>query len=312
MSTERINRIARLPGVVSAEVERSAIPEAALEHLMYDATLKHLNLPNVDGDGLPQVIIIAGPCRTGTGALATALNRSEIVRAAHIQPHKTVRRNTYSLILTGQAINYERLTLDIEPGPHFEVVKETLGPKTPAEFFNPLLPLIKAGYPPRKLTFVPTFRDPLETFDSTVRMWGMDYITPASVNRSFIWTAQVVEMARKVGIPVVPYVLELLKNHQSRTVMEALSPLVGVPYQDKLVEWGENDAYETTVSYEIPPHKFIDGAVSLASGGRGGLVWSPLAKVLDEEALQQAKPHLAQADAIYEAVLAEAKVVLGL
>jgi hypothetical protein len=310
MSVERVKRSVRLPGVV-LRPERSAVPEAVLELQMYQAVLEHIKLPDVNDHELPQIIIVAGPCRTGTGALATALNRSEIVRVAHIQPHKTVRRNTYSLILTDQEINYKRLTLNIEPGNHVEVIKETLGPKTSAEFFNLLLPLLRAGYPSEKLIFVPTFRDPLETFDSTVRMWGLNYITPDSINQSFVWTMQVMEMAKEVGIPVVPYVLELLRDYQPGAVMEALFPMVGVPYQEELVKWGENDAYEKTITYEIPPLKFIEGSVNLKRGGRGGLVWKPLQMVLAPEEQREIQPQLSPAYAIYEEVFTEAKMVLG-
>jgi hypothetical protein len=299
MIRERTIGLAGMPGVIIPSTERPFIPEEVLEQQMHEEVLRRIHLPNCSQNELPTIIILAGPCRTATGALATALNRSERVRATHIQPYKTGRRNLYQSLLTGSEIKYERLDLYLAAGPHIEIIKETIGPRTQAEFFDPLIPLLDKGYPSEKLIFMPTSRDPLATFTSTVRMWDRDYVSIENLNRSYHLTAQTIETAKTYGIPVVPYVHELLRDYPPTQVMAGLTARLGIPYQDCLIYWDDDPAYENTITYEIPPRQFISGSISKSQGGRGGLLWKPCPQSLPPGEQERLRVNLSPSFEIY-------------
>lgn len=308
-------RIIGMPGVIGT-LDQTLLGEksAQLEQIMHQAVLDHIVIPDRQED-LPRIIVIAGPCRTATGALATALNRLDEVTAAHIQPHKTVRRRQYSLALTGQDITYARDTLVISPGDHIEVVKETVGPRTQAELFNPLRPLLDRGYPPERIILMPTVREPLETYDSTVGMWDFDYITPEGFNGGFELTLEAIHTAILNDISVLPYVHELIRDHVPEEVIGKTLQAMGLSNDPssvaRVIDWG-NDGYERTVTYEIPPKKFINGSVGQANGGRGGLVWKPHRMVMSQDQIAQVQPQIERSYEIYQGVRSAAKRLLGL
>ncbi|KKR30673.1 hypothetical protein A2715_01480 [Candidatus Woesebacteria bacterium RIFCSPHIGHO2_01_FULL_39_32] len=304
-------RLKNSPGVIlGVDQEASEERRLSLEQIMHQAALDNIIIPN-DGADLPRVIVVAGPCRTATGALATALKRLDKVRASHIQPHKTARRNAYSLALTGQEINYAKIVLEIPAGDHVEVVKETVGPKSQAEFFNPLTPLLEKGYPPEKIVFIPTFREPDDTYDSTVAMWDPSYITPEGFNAGYRVTASVITYALETGIKVVPYVHELLRDYEPERVVQNIISAAGLTYDPKALNWN-GDGYESTTTYEIPPERFISGSISQGRGGRGGLVWKPHQRVMTNDQIAEIQPHIGESYDIYQRIYSVAEALLAL
>jgi len=88
----------------------------------------------------PNLLVIVGPCRTGTTALANTFAKAGI--DVYMQPIKSARRAAED---TEKVIPWD---ISGEKG-NFVVSKETLGPKLPSEFFNPMHGLFyykKEGY----------------------------------------------------------------------------------------------------------------------------------------------------------------------
>ncbi|MBU1131423.1 hypothetical protein KJ840_04790, partial [Patescibacteria group bacterium] len=80
----------------------------------------------------PRLIIIAGPCRVGTTALSNIFAKSGIT--AYMQPIKSARRATEER---------EKAVPWIIKSEELAVVKETIGPATDAEFFDPVKILLE-------------------------------------------------------------------------------------------------------------------------------------------------------------------------
>ncbi len=299
----------KLPGVY--QNIHKEIPWEVLETEMSLAVKRNIILPEGGPEKYPNLVVLCGPCRTATGAVATALIKSENVTASHIQPLKTSRRNVLSQRVSGQSINYERLQLLLAPGDHTEVIKETLGPRTQAEFFDPIKPLLEKGYPPEKITLMPSLREPLDTIDSTIKMWSRDLIDIELFNYAYLLTAETVLRAQENGINVIPYVHELIRDHGASDVMARTLALTGISYNEGVVTWNGH-GYESTTTYEVPPSKFTSGSVSKANGGRGGLRWRPPTMVLTKDEQLDILPKIRPSYDVYQQILKNARVRLKL
>lgn len=299
------------PGRVGQEMSEF---DPSLEEAMRQEVLANIVIPDVPVERLPEIVLLAGACRTDTGALATVYALAQDVHGAHIQPLKTNRRSLYSRRITGKDIVYERRILQITPSPGTELIKETIGPTTQAEKFIPLQPLVDSGYPLHKIrAVVGTFKDPLVVYDSSVKMWDENYVRPDNINECFALTWQMLSQARELGILGIPYVSETLRDSGPHRVMQQLLTATGVKYQPHVVDWDNGHGYEKdVVHYEVPPGRFILGSVSKAQGGRGGLRWAEHRMVLPEEKLEAARPQLAPAYEIYDLALAKSIQTLNL
>src|SRR3989344_735260 len=103
---------------------------------MFDLTKKDIIIPLSP----PRLIVIVGPCRTGTTALANVFSKAGLT--VYMQPVKSAGRAKESK----QEIIPWRMKEE-----YIAVVKETLGAKIEAEFFDPVEILLNLGYPKEKL-----------------------------------------------------------------------------------------------------------------------------------------------------------------
>ncbi len=212
---------------------------------------KYINIPN----NPPNLLVIAGPCRTGTTALANTFAKAGI--NVYMQPIKSARR---AIEDTDKVIPWD---ISEENG-SFVVSKETLGPKTPAEFFNPIQILLEAVYPKDKLSFVPIIRDPRKTLPSWRQMWNL--VDQKSFLETYKLTLKIKKYAESNGIKTIPYVHEVIRDQNPDDVMSALFSKLNL--QEKLSQnlsrWGidyqfakKDSADSHCKFYDVPPERFI-------------------------------------------------------
>ena len=268
---------------------------------------------------LEKLIFVGVINRTNTGALTTAIGRAptETPITRHIQPVKAIARGLVakrSGIAASTPLEYLKDTVEIGPGT--QLIKETIGPnfENPAEWMETMQLLIEAGVDPRKIVFIPTFREPLDTFLSWMKMWNWDVATfPYD---SFVFSYQksleMIQFAEKMGMTVVPYIHEFLRDLGATKTLTAMMGKAGLPFSEDMVNWSdEEDAYwqGTIVKYDVPPNNWIQGALSVTKGGRGGLVWrAPSAETtLTASEQQLVMQKIQKADRIYKQMVALAR-----
>jgi hypothetical protein len=203
----------------------------------------------------PNVVLIVGPCRVGTTALSNLFARQGI--PAYMQPLKSMRR----AVEAGEAIT----DWAIDDGEDFVVSKETLGPKTAAEFFDPVTELTKIGYPPDKIQVIGICREPRSTLASWVSMWGRIPIN--GFIKSFQLINQIMVNAKQGGVKTTYYVQEAIAANEPQTVVEKLFTRVGIktnPQKSRgLTDWKSGAVFGETgsnvVFFDSPPPRFIKG-----------------------------------------------------
>ncbi len=255
-----------------------------LEANLHRQLLDRIIIPESD---FPTVISIIGPCRTGTGALKTAITGAlpalEAIgtQPVHTQPQKAIARQILERqgIASSTKLEFFADTMVINPGNHTELTKETFGPDptSPADFLNPIANLIEKGFPASRLIVIPTIRHLLPTAASWQSMWQWPegQFPVDGFNRSFTWTLEIVQTAQQQGATIVPLDFDLFKNHRPELIFKNLFSLIGLPFSPQVLEW-KKDRYFAGIKYDQPPINFIKGALSRQSGGRGKFEWKPI------------------------------------
>jgi len=208
-------------------------------------TKKEIKIPK----NIPNLIIIVGPCRVGTTALANIF--SKVGLTVYMQPIKSARRAKEA----GEKI----VQWKILEG-NIVVAKETLGPKTEAEFFDPIKILLKAGYPKEKLILIPIIRDSRKTLASWRSMW-------ISLNlEKFVQTYKLVleikNKAESMGIKTIPYVHEVTRDQSSYAVIRKLFKKIGLKksISKNVIDWtkGRKFGKDSNLKfYDAPSDRFV-------------------------------------------------------
>ena len=201
---------------------------------------------------LPKLIVIIGPCRVGTTALANIFTK--IGLTAYMQPIKSALRAKESKAeIIPWKIIPEKLAL----------TKETLGAETQAEFFDPIKILLALGYPANKLILIPMIRDPRKTLASWKMMWGN--LNLENFILAFKLTLKIKEGAEQLGIKTIPYVHEVIRDNQPSTVIQRLFEKTGLRNNsDHMLDWtndpkfgDENPEISKLKFFDVPPDKFV-------------------------------------------------------
>jgi hypothetical protein len=209
-------------------------------------------------DELPQLILLCGPCRTGTTALSNIFVRAGI--ESHMQPIKSIRRAKW------EAVNGEQVRWIIKNNSAGIIFsKETFGESHPSEFFNPVTDLLQVGYPREKIQTILILRDPRQTFASWKRMWGTADIN--NLKEAFLVTEEVRQACSDLQIPCSVMVHEAIRDNSAETVILRLFQKLGL--RDGLdchIDWqnapkfGDKDPQNShLLFYDSPPEKFIEG-----------------------------------------------------
>lgn len=245
------------------------------------------------GDDFEQLIVVGFTNRTGTGSLATSLGRADGV-TRHIQPFKALARKEEQLLghdpstplqFEGSGI-CTSVRLDGNP---IQLIKETIGPDVdkPSEWLDTFQILENVGIKPEQLSFIPTFRNPIDAALSWLNMW--EFNLQEFPFDSFNFSHQFVlgkmnELAQK-GVKIAPYIHEDVKDFGADKVISCISNKVGLTFNTDMTRWGDRDAYwEGDIrKYDIPPDEWINGSNGTSSGGRGALVWRPVKTNLSQD-----------------------------
>lgn len=276
---------------------------------------------------LTKVIFIGLTNRTNTGALATTIGRSPtdppITR--HIQPLKAIARQLMESrgVQASTPLTFFKSTIELSAG--INLIKETIGPSldNPAEWVDSMKILISKGVQVEQLIFIPTFRDPFDTIASWKFMWNwkLEEFPFESFNKSLTVVSEKIESSRKLGIKVIPYVHEMLRDHGAIKVIRRMCQLAEIPFSNNMVKWesaikNQDDPYfaGNIIKYDQPPDRWIRGALSSSHGGRGSLVWKPLKETvaLTKQEQEFVLPRIRPAILAHKKSVKLAKSILGL
>lgn len=218
----------------------------------------HIQIP----DNPPKMVLIVGPSRTGTTALSNVFARLGV--PAYMQPIKSMRR---AVDMAENVINWE-----VDRYASLVVSKETLGPRTEAEFFDPAEELLKIGYPEDKIYIIGVLREPRATLASWVSMWGK--VPMQGLIKSYQLIDHILSNAQRRGEKVTYYVHEAISANDPGVVTGKLFERVGIsivenvhlPREERLsdfVDWRSGPIFgesgSNIIFFDSPPGRFIKG-----------------------------------------------------
>jgi hypothetical protein len=193
-------------------------------------------------EDFPTLYCAWGRCRVGSTALTNLFGVAGM--PSFFQPVKVVLRH---LLVGGTATPWTVPMAEDEP--HI-FSKEMAGPYVLAEsLFQPLQPLLAAGYPAEKLHFIMLDRDPASSLVSWLEKWSdrvpedrliHNYVT-ATLN-----TLRVEGFAKRHGIPVTHYVYEASKDatQSVKTLFDRLG-LASRFAESAVTDWKERGQIES-------------------------------------------------------------------
>lgn len=213
----------------------------------FERVFDHIHIPN----NPPHLILIAGPCRVGTTALANVFARSGIV--SYMQPIKSMRRS----IENGEPV----ADWHIQTGSGLILSKETFGIATESEYFDPVDILMRAGYPKDKISLIAIMREPDRTLTSWNWMW--EEVLMAGFVRAYRDTLKMTRSAEEESVKTVYYVHEAIRDNDPYLVVSNLMGRVvptAVDLNRGSVDWsyGNNfDQAEEVRFFDEPPERFV-------------------------------------------------------
>jgi hypothetical protein len=241
----------------------------------FDLVIEDIHIPQDP----PFLTLIIGPCRAGTTALSNVFARTG--HEAYMQPIKSMRRSLEE--------DTAKVSWTISNKNDLIVSKETLGPNTRAEFFNPVKVLLKAGYPADKLHVITIMREPLATLTSWTWMW--DKVSLEGFIAAYNLTSQIRKNVRENGIAHTTYVHDVIRKRKSSRVIKRLFERINpklLIYSENLTNWTSGPTFgkdEYNVGFfDEPPPRFIKGVQDW-----GGYQYKKLTPDLPEEQVNALK-----------------------
>lgn len=198
-----------------------------------------------DKNNFPMLYCAWGRCRVGSTALTNLFGVAGL--PSYFQPVKVVLRH----LLVGSA-GVPWPVPSAKDQPHI-FCKEMAGPYVLAEsLFQPLQPLLEAGYPAEKLHFIMLDRDPASSLASWLEKWSERIPEDRLIQNYIVATLnslRVEDFAARHGIPVTHYVYEASKEatESVRTLFERLG-LTHRFAESAVTEWNERGKIESTSS----------------------------------------------------------------
>ncbi|MFH1089860.1 MAG: hypothetical protein V1716_05575 [Candidatus Uhrbacteria bacterium] len=254
----------------------------------------------LEGESLPRLILLCGPCRTGTTALSNVFVRAGI--ESHMQPIKSMRRarSDGEVVVPWTITNNSSRVI---------FSKETLGESDPSEFFDPVSDLLDVGYPREKIEVILILRDPRQTLTSWKRMWPAAQVQ--KLREAFLLTDTIRRSCLSLGVKHSVMVHEAIRDNPPETVASRLFHRLGlIDSTGHISDWrgtpqfGDQDPRNSHLKfYDSPPEVFIDGVRN-----RGGYKYEDL-PIPEQNATEcRAYPELF---ALYEAFRGMCELDLG-
>jgi uncharacterized NAD(P)/FAD-binding protein YdhS len=196
-------------------------------------------------EDFPTLYCAWGKCRVGSTALTNLFGLAGM--PSYFQPVKVILRHS----LVGSAAEPWILPSAADQ-PHI-FSKEMAGPYVLAEsLFQPLQPLLDAGYPADKLHFIMLDRDPASSLASWLEKWS-DRIPESALIHNYVIatlnTLRVESYARRHGVPITHYVYEASKEaaQSVRTLFDRLG-LATRFTESAVTDWKERGQLESKSS----------------------------------------------------------------
>jgi hypothetical protein len=175
-------------------------------HFTPDDVVRLTKLPS-DGK-VPHIIGWSGPARSGTTGMLLLLAGHPQVDRVYFQPQKTILR---------------------KGGPEFELygedrlicMKEVYGIRE-GEDYDPIEMLLQAGVSPEDVTWITFLRDPLFSLASWRRVHPTD---PQIFIDAQKFTIEHFYKYRNMGVKMIPFVYDLLKDNEDRAVRSLLKAI---------------------------------------------------------------------------------------
>jgi hypothetical protein len=215
----------------------------ALDHVMQEVTdCLAQGFRHRAPEDFPMLYCAWGKCRVGSTALTNLFGVAGM--PSYFQPVKVVLRHA---LMGRQGAPWD-LPMAADQ-PHV-FSKEMAGPYALAEcLFQPLQPLIEAGYPASKLHFIMLDRDPASSLASWIEKWS-DRVPDQALMRNFVIsslnTMRVESYARRQGIPITHYVYEASKEPVAS--VRKLFTRLGLAHrftENAVTEWNEMGKLES-------------------------------------------------------------------
>jgi len=196
-------------------------------------------------EDFPTLYCAWGRCRVGSTALTNLFGVAGM--PSYFQPVKVVLRH----LLVGSA-GAPWIVPSAKDEPHI-FSKEMAGPYVEAEsLFQPLQPLLAAGYPADKLHFIMLDRDPASSLASWLEKWS-DRIPEDRLIHNYVTATlnalRVESFAAQHGIPVTHYVYEASKEaaQSVKTLFDRLG-LSSRFAESAVTDWKERGQIESKSS----------------------------------------------------------------
>jgi hypothetical protein len=193
-------------------------------------------------EDFPLLYCAWGKCRVGSTALTNLFGVAGM--PSYFQPVKVILRHA---LMGGVGAPWQLPSATNQP---HAFCKEMAGPYVMAEcLFQPLQPLIEAGYPADKLHFIMLDRDPASSLASWLEKWS-DRVPENTLLKNYVIatlnTLRVESYARKHGIPITHYVYEASKEPvQSIRILFDRLGLAHRFTEDAVTEWNEMGKLES-------------------------------------------------------------------
>ncbi len=239
-----------------------------LEAAMDQEVSQNIIVPE-DATQLPYSCLLFGANRSATAAWMTALVRLPYFTQGHSQPFKSRRRDWWNSNFAGEGIVYHHKQLKIPTGNQQAIViKETLGARYQADYLNPVDYMLKAGYPSELLFVCTTWRHPLWTLDSWMRMGDWNWNDSFEyINKAYREAWAAMQTALENGISIFPIVNEyMLVENGPEIMMRGLTGAfqrempIGVEYESSSIDWSDGNAYDVLIEhYQLPPDQYVLG-----------------------------------------------------
>ena len=196
-------------------------------------------------EDFPTLYCAWGKCRVGSTALTNLFGLAGM--PSYFQPVKVILR--HSLV---ESTGEPWIPPAAADQPHI-FSKEMAGPYVLAEsLFQPLQPLLEAGYPADRLHFIMLDRDPASSLASWLEKWS-DRIPESTLIHNYVIatlnTLRVESYARRNGVPITHYVYEASKEaaQSVRTLFDRLG-LAARFTESAVTDWKERGQMESKSS----------------------------------------------------------------
>ena len=202
----------------------------------------------------PRIILICGPGRSGTTALAHLFIRAGL--ESHMQPIKSMLR----AYCHGERIRHWTIGRN---GNGAILSKETIGPNEECEFFNPVRILVELGYPREQILPLLIVRDPHQNLASWRDLWNKADLE--NFVRAYRKMEEIADYCGAQGISFINFVHDCIKDHPVEVIVRELFRKCDIATEAKeVVNWvsaprfgPDQPGNPHVIFYDRPPEKFI-------------------------------------------------------